>query len=161
MCTTKYRTRRYRHRNILRCTACLLAIPLTPAVLTAQGAAQGAQDHSCPAFGPEGPDPETSPPISRPPSLINGAEAVALVDEASRPLQRMGVGGVATVWFLVDSVGRLRDVRLAKASGWEAVDTAALRISRQLKFAPATFNGRRVCTWFARPLRIGSTSPGG
>lgn len=132
-------------------TVALIAVSLGSA------AAQStpAEDYTvCANFGPDGPDPAGEHPMSRPPAPLNGPRAVALIDSLTHVLAAEERGS-ALVWFLVDAEGDLRDVRIARSSGFPAVDSAAVSVGRQLRFKPAEYNGHPVCIWFARPLSFG------
>ncbi len=137
----------------------LFSVSLIPSLAAAQEAVPLHPDYTrCASFGPEGPDPEMTPPISRPPGLLNPAEALDLVGKKTAELERIGDRGTTLVWFLVDAKSVLRDVRIARTSGFVRVDSAALDVARTLRFQAATLNGKAVCVWVARPLRFG---PGG
>lgn len=130
-------------------------------VVSQAGVAQQLDDSAdptvCASFGPNGPDPLATPEISRPPLLLNGPRAIAMVDSLSSVLSATSDGGMSVVWFLVDAAGQLRDVRIAQSSGSSQVDSAAVSVARQLRFRPAEYNGDPVCIWIARPLIFGSS----
>lgn len=108
----------------------------------------------CAPFLEDGPAEDRTPPISRPPRLLNMSQAAGMVDEATLSLRRRGLSGKAILWYLVDATGRLREVRLAQSSGVEPVDSTALAVASRFRFEAATYNGRKVCVWFAQPLRF-------
>ena len=109
----------------------------------------------CAPFGPSGPDSALTPPVSRPPRLLNMEESVRLLRILNRRVTELGEEGTAFVWLLVDAEGVLKDVRMAHSSGSSSVDRAALELARGMRFSPATFNEMPVCIWFQRPFRFG------
>ena len=136
----------------------LLTVAFFPWAANAQDTIRVRPDYTeCAPFGPNGPDPEMIPPISRPPSLLNMEEALAMVDEVTARLAREGHYGTTFVWFLVDTESTLRDVRVAQTSGSDEVDQAALGLARKLRFKAARLNGKAVCVWVARPFRFERT----
>lgn len=124
-----------------------------PGLCAAQAAPPEPNDYTvCAKFGPTGPDESAQPPISRPPRLVNGPQIVGLAETYGK---ERGISGMSHVWFLVDSDGILRDVRLRRTSGNVEVDTAALTVAKRMKFRPADLNEKPVCTWVAWPVKIG------
>jgi len=75
------------------------------------------------------------------------------------------VEGDVTLRLFVDSTGKLipESTRVAEASGYPALDSAALAGSKALQFAPAKRHGVAVATAFLQPVefrQVGTTRTG-
>ena len=55
--------------------------------------------------------------------------------------------GTVTLMFLVDVTGVVQEAKVAKSSGYEALDVAARDAIRLCKFMPATENGKATQKW--------------
>ena len=55
--------------------------------------------------------------------------------------------GMVRLRILVDERGRARDVQVAKSSGYDRLDDAAVRAVRRWEFSPATRDSSPVATW--------------
>lgn len=87
------------------------------------------------------------------PELLNRGEVASLLEQSYPPLLRnAGVGGNVIVWVKVDEAGRAADTRIAKASGHDALDAAALRVAGAMRFTPAENDGRPVVAWIQLPI---------
>ena len=104
---------------------------------------------------------ETSPreaePVFTPftvrPELRNASEVQRTLSEEYPPLLRdAGVGGTTTVWFFIDAEGRVEQTRIARSSGHEAIDEAALRVAATMEFTPARNRDERVAVWVQFPI---------
>jgi protein TonB len=67
---------------------------------------------------------------------------------------RAGEEGAAVLQILVDESGRASDVRVARSSGYERLDDAAVRAVRRWKFAPSTRGSLAVATWGEMEMRF-------
>ena len=67
-------------------------------------------------------------------------------------LRDAGVGGTTTVWIFVDDAGSATDLRIDTSSGHQALDDAALRVARAMKFSPALDKETPVAAWIAMPI---------
>lgn len=67
--------------------------------------------------------------------------------EYPRHLRSIGLGGEVEVQVLVDIDGRVKDARVARSSGHEALDEAAIEAAYKNVFTPALQNGRPVAVW--------------
>ncbi len=95
-------------------------------------------------------------PMSVPPAIVNRAAAFDAIERAAR-----SVGGVphetsALVWFLIDIEGRVAVAQIARSSGYEVADSAALGAARAFRFQPARHNDKPVCVWMRLPVRFSS-----
>ncbi|MBT8335073.1 MAG: energy transducer TonB [Gemmatimonadetes bacterium] len=62
----------------------------------------------------------------------------------------------------VNDVGRVDDVEIMQSSGHPALDTAAVRGARSLRFEPARRNGKRIEVWAQVPVEFSKQAqPGG
>ncbi len=69
--------------------------------------------------------------------------------------KRAGLEGVVWVQVLVDKTGKVRDVKVAKASGANAgFEQAAVDAAWKCKFSPAIQNGRPIAVWATFPFRF-------
>ena len=54
----------------------------------------------------------------------------------------------------VTEMGRVEEVEIMQSSGHEALDSAAVRGARSLRFQPARRNGRRIEVWAQVPVEF-------
>ena len=119
------------------------------------GAACGSPSPDSQAQSSQAPPPEEAPvalnpdvPIAYPPALFE-----------------QKVEGDVTLRLFVDSTGKLmpESTRVAETSGYPALDSAALKGSKALRFAPAKRHGVAVATAFLQPVefrQVGTTRTG-
>ena len=89
------------------------------------------------------------------PALQNANEvSAALMREYPAQLRDAGIGGSPQVWIHVDSSGVVDDARISETSGHEALDTAALRVARVMRFKPGENRGEAVAAWVRIPIRF-------
>lgn len=94
-----------------------------------------------------------SPDVAQPlpatlPRLVDPDEAQRTVAQEYPPLlQRAGIGGTVGVLVRVEPDGWPDSPRVIASSGVGQLDMAALRATRELRFAPATRGGRPVGIW--------------
>jgi len=55
-----------------------------------------------------------------------------------------GEEGTVTLRFIVQMDGSISDIRIARSSGYQRLDAAAVRSLRQAKFQPATCHGKPI-----------------
>jgi periplasmic protein TonB len=67
---------------------------------------------------------------------------------------RAGEEGAAVLQVLVDESGRASDVRVARSSGFERLDSAAVTAVSRWKFAPSTQGSLAVATWGEMEMRF-------
>jgi protein TonB len=91
------------------------------------------------------------------PEIKNMAAAVRIIDRYyPETLRQAGVGGTVLIWAFVDENGRLRNMKLAKGSGFSALDEAAMKalqeVSEKVGFTPALNRDKRVPVWIQQPI---------
>src|SRR6185503_5827704 len=101
------------------------------------------------------------PPESEPPVALNPDVPIAYPPV----LYDRKVEGDVTLRLFVDSTGKLipESTRVAEASGFPALDSAAVAGSTALQFAPAKRHGVAVATAFLQPVefrQVGTTRTG-
>ncbi|MCB2230355.1 TonB family protein [bacterium] len=67
--------------------------------------------------------------------------------EYPRLAKKAGIQGTVWVKALVDKEGNSREVLIAKSSGNESLDNAALMCAKTARFKPGIANGKPVATW--------------
>lgn len=110
---------------------------------------------------PRSPAPATDGPTFTPmtvrPTLANAAEVQQALRREYPPMLRdAGIGGRALLWFHIDATGSVVDVRLNEGSGFEALDEAAQRVARTMRFTPAYNRDEPVAVWVAIPITFSS-----
>ncbi|HSR40620.1 MAG TPA: TonB family protein, partial [Longimicrobiales bacterium] len=88
-----------------------------------------------------------------PPRLVDQrADEEAIRRYYPPALEEEGIGGTVVVRGWVDSTGVLRNVSVAVSSGYPAMDRAAERAARELRYHPAKFGDRAVGTPVEIPM---------
>jgi len=64
------------------------------------------------------------------------------------------VEGQTTLRLFISDRGTVDTVRVEKTSGYAPFDSAALAGSRELRFTPATRDGKAVAEWFLLPVKF-------
>ena len=64
------------------------------------------------------------------------------------------VEGQTTLRLFISDRGTVDTVRVEKTSGYAPFDSAALSGSRELRFRPATRDGKPVAAWFLLPVKF-------
>lgn len=92
--------------------------------------------------------------VATAPRLANGEEVqAAIAAEYPAELSSVGIGGVVRLSLLVGRDGAPVDYRVLQGSGNAALDRAATRVMRVIRFRPATdFDGRPVQVWASFPI---------
>lgn len=99
--------------------------------------------------------------------LLNNREEVAAVYRREYPpqLEDDGIGGTVLLWVFIDENGSTQDCLVARSSGHQALDSAALAVAAVMRFSAALNGERKVPVWVSIPLtftaRIRRTSPVG
>jgi periplasmic protein TonB len=89
------------------------------------------------------------------PQLLQGQETERIIrSHYPVALQRAGVGGAVRVMFWLDSLGVPDNIQVREGSGFQALDYAAMRAARDLRFEPATRDGVPVGTWVEFVIRF-------
>ena len=82
---------------------------------------------------------ECTPKDIRPPKELHRPSL-----QYPRVSQEDGDEGIVTLRFIVQPDGSVSDIRIARSSGYQRLDTAAVRSLRQAKFQPATCHGKPI-----------------
>ena len=100
----------------------------------------------------------TFTPYTVRPELVNEDEVRRAMEDEYPPLLRdAGIEGTVQVHFFIDTEGAVQRTLVARASGHEALDSAALRVARLFRFTPALDLDERVPVWIAIPLTFQSS----
>ena len=113
----------------------------------------GGSEQSDGQVGQGAPPPESEAPVALNPDVPIAYPAV---------LYEQKVEGDVTLRLFVDSTGRLfpESTRVAEASGYPALDSAAVAGASRLRFAPGKRHGVPVATAFLQPVefrQVGTT----
>lgn len=99
----------------------------------------------------------TFTPYTVRPDLVNETEVVrALEAEYPPTLRDAGIGGTTNVHFFIDTEGVVRRTLVARTSGHEALDSAALRVARRFRFTPPLNLDEVVPAWVVIPVTFGT-----
>lgn len=92
-------------------------------------------------------------PYDVPPRLRNG-EAIGRLLEREFPesLRSAGIGGGVELWIHVDAEGSVTDVQVRTSSGHPALDAAAVRVAREMRFSPALNRDRATAVWVSQEV---------
>jgi TonB family protein len=100
--------------------------------------------------------PESGPrftPYTVAPRILNRQEvAESLQREYPPSLRDAGIGGTVKVYYYIDAEGKVEDVRIDKSSGHPALDDAALKVARVMRFVPAMNRDEKVPVWVSFPI---------
>ena len=66
--------------------------------------------------------------------------------------QDIGDEGTVTLLLAVQTDGSISDIRIARSSGYQRLDAAAVRSLRQAKFQPATCHGKPIAMRIHQPF---------
>ncbi len=92
-------------------------------------------------------------PFTVAPSITNRNEVIEAMQAAYPPLLKdAGVGGTTRVYFFINEVGLVEDVRIDKSSGHPALDDAAIRVANVYRFEPALNRDKKVPVWVSFPI---------
>ncbi|GBD31968.1 MAG: hypothetical protein KatS3mg081_2316 [Gemmatimonadales bacterium] len=93
-----------------------------------------------------------APPPFEPPVLLNAESPV----NYPRDMFEQQVEGVVVLRLYVTAEGNVvpESTRIAEASGYPELDSAALRGVESMRFAPARRNGQPVGTLFLQPVHF-------
>lgn len=95
----------------------------------------------------------TFTPYTVAPQLKNSREVARAMERAYPPLLRdSGRGGTVRLWLFVDERGVLLNALVSQSSGNDALDRAALRVSRTMEFEPAMNDDVPVPVWVSFPV---------
>ena len=95
----------------------------------------------------------TFTPFTIAPSITNREEVITAMKEAyPASLRDQGIGGTVRVYFFIDAVGEVGDVRIDQTSGNAAIDEAAMSVANAYRFSPAKNKGEPVPVWVSFPI---------
>lgn len=88
------------------------------------------------------------------PPVLRDREDIARILEREYPsrLRAAGVRGTVELWLYVGIDGRVTDAEIRESSGNAALDEAALRVGRQMRFVPARNRDRPTAVWVRQPV---------
>jgi protein TonB len=94
-------------------------------------------------------------PFTVAPRVLNMEELARALERNYPPLLRdAGIGGDVNVWFFIDEAGVVKNQKLDKSSGYEALDQAALKIAPLIRFSPAQNRDKKVAVWVSLPIKF-------
>lgn len=98
--------------------------------------------------------------VSVPPAPRNVDDFMAGLSEHYPPQFRdAGIGGTAQVRLLIDRAGRVAEATIIRSSGYPEMDSAAVRVARDTRFAPARQGTDPVCITLGIPLTFSPEMP--
>jgi TonB family protein len=87
------------------------------------------------------------------PILKNRDDALRMIARHyPEDLKNAGIGGEVLVHLFVDVDGRVKDTKIYRSSGSEALDQAAMVAAREFEFIPARLDGERIAVWIYIPI---------
>lgn len=88
------------------------------------------------------------------PPVLRDREDIArfLRREYPSRLRSAGVEGTVELWLYVETDGRVTDAEIRESSGVPALDEAAIRVGRQMRFSPARNRDRPTAVWVRQPV---------
>lgn len=90
------------------------------------------------------------------PQLRNSEDIMERMAQLYPPLLRnAGIGGTATLWVYVNRTGGAQLVEVARSSGHQALDEAALKVAESMRFVPAQYGTDVVPAWIQVPVTFG------
>lgn len=98
-------------------------------------------------------DGPTFTPFTDAPSITNREEVIAAMEANYPPLLReAGIGGTVRVYFFINALGDVEDVRVDQSSGHPALDDGALAVADVYRFSPARLEDKPVPVWVSFPI---------
>jgi TonB family protein len=92
-------------------------------------------------------------PMDVNPKLLNHAEVEKIVSRNYPSVMRdAGIAGRTNVWIRVDEEGKAVAWQVKKTSGFDALDSAAVRVAPSLRFTPAMNLGHPVAVWISMDI---------
>jgi TonB family protein len=109
--------------------------------------------------GASAPEPVAAEPRFTPmtvrPVLTNAGEVSrAMTREYPTLLRDAGIGGAPLLWLHIDETGAVDGMRIHESSGYEALDGAAMRVARTMRFIPAQNDEGITAAWVQLPIRF-------
>lgn len=92
-------------------------------------------------------------PYTVAPKLENRDEVLLLLQRTyPPPLKSAGIGGTVILWVHVDERGEVTEARVAGSSGYRALDEAAQKVARGMRYTPAMNRDRVTAVWLSQPI---------
>jgi TonB family protein len=63
------------------------------------------------------------------------------------------------LWLNIDASGSVAEAEVQKSSGYPELDSAAVRIARQMRFSPARNKGTPTAVWVAQRIQFNGSEP--
>jgi TonB family protein len=108
--------------------------------------------------GASAPQPLAEPrftPMTVRPMLMNASEVSSAMSREYPPVLRdAGIGGVPLLWLHIDETGAVDGTRIHESSGYGALDEAAMRVARAMRFVPAQNDEGITDAWVQLPIRF-------
>jgi len=96
-------------------------------------------------------------PFETAPTLQNRGDVERLLrSEYPAMLRDAGIGGSADVWFFINETGAVQEIQLKKSSGYDALDAAALKVAKQMRFSAAKNRDKPVPVWVSLEIEFTS-----
>lgn len=139
--------RRWMHAAIATAAAlALVAVACESPTPAADERVDGATEEQPAAGGPL--DEPRYVARDREPRLVNGDEVSRLLgDEYAAIREEDDRGGTVVAFIFVDEDGGASQVRVSESSGRDALDQAALRVARSMRFEPARMGDDAIGVW--------------
>lgn len=95
----------------------------------------------------------TFTPMTVRPELKNSADIQRELIRNYPPLLRdAGIGGTAVLWFFIDEKGEVLKTQIHTSSGYPALDEAAGKVAKMMRFSPAKNRDKIVQVWVEIPI---------
>lgn len=92
-------------------------------------------------------------PYTVAPLLRNREEIASLLEKwYPRMMRDSGIGGRVLMWVFIDDKGQVRNTLVKRSSEFPEMDSAAVRVSWQMRFRPAQNRDVRVPVWVELPV---------
>ena len=72
--------------------------------------------------------------------------------EYPEDLRKKGIEGKVVLKVLVDTTGKVKEVMIARSSGYTALDSSAVKAVKKFEFRPAVSNGKKISSWVTIPF---------
>jgi TonB family protein len=95
----------------------------------------------------------TFTPFAVAPRLINRERIAALLERVAR---ERGESGHIVVWIFVNQKGVAQKTQVKQSSGHAALDSAALQVAANMRFAPALNGDQQIPVWVEVPIDVTS-----
>lgn len=129
------------------------ALTIAPTTMEANPAA--ALPPPPPAANANVADRPTFIPFDVPPKLLNRAMVQKLLEQLyPAALRDAGIGGAVVVWAYVDTKGVVEKTFIKDSSGYPAMDAAAAKVVRDMRFKPAVARDQPIAVWISQSVTL-------